>query len=151
MSNGESYIKDCHLSWDDLHADTIALARQLGDDNDWKGIIAITRGGMVPACIVASELGVLNVETLCITSYDVKEQSEAKTLKTPENIEDQGQGWIIVDDLADTGQTFKLARESYPKAHYACVYTKPRGESQADSYIKSFPQDTWVHFPWEVN
>ncbi|MCP4218545.1 MAG: xanthine phosphoribosyltransferase, partial [bacterium] len=151
----DSYKKDFPVSWEELHRNGKALAWKLLDKGPleggkWKGIIAITRGGMVPACIVARELEVLNIETFCITSYDVKDQSETKILKKPETVEGDGQGWLIVDDLVDTGKTFELAREMYPGAHYACIYVKPMGQKQTDTYVTAFSQDTWVHFPWDL-
>lgn len=155
MDSNETYTKDFPVSWEELHRNGKALAwKLLGKGSlasgKWKGIIAITRGGMVPACIVARELEVLNIETFCITSYDVKDQSETKILKKPETVDNEGEGWIVVDDLVDTGKTFELARQHYPKAHYACIYTKPQGEKQTDTYITAFSQDTWVHFPWDL-
>ena len=146
-----SYKKDFLISWEELHRNTKELAWKLNEKNTkWKGIIAIARGGMVPACIIARELEVLNIETFCITSYDVKEQSQTKILKKPETVKNNGQGWLIIDDLVDTGRTFELSRELYPEAHYACIYVKPQGAKQTDTYITEFSQDTWVHFPWDM-
>lgn len=155
MKTSESYTKDFPVSWEELHRNGKALAWKLLDKGpldkgQWKGIIAITRGGMVPACIVARELEVLTIETFCISSFDVKEQSETKILKKPEMVENEGEGWLIVDDLVDTGKTFELARELYPKAHYACIYVKPQGQKQTDTFVTAFSQDTWVHFPWDL-
>lgn len=155
MSTSENYTKNFPVSWEELHRNAKALAWKLLDKGPleggkWKGIIAITRGGMVPACIIARELEVLMIETFCITSYDVKEQSQTKILKKPECVEGDGAGWLVIDDLVDTGKTFELAREMYPAAHYACIYIKPQGEKQADSFITAFSQDTWVHFPWDL-
>ena len=146
-----TYKKDFPITWEALHLNTKALAWKLHEKNkNWKGIIAITRGGMVPACIVARELEILNIETFCITSYDVKEQSTTKILKKPETVDNEGEGWLVIDDLVDTGKTFEIAREHYPKAHYACIYVKPLGLKQTDTYITDFTQDTWVHFPWDM-
>ncbi len=155
MGTSENYTKDFPISWEELHRNGKALAWKLLnkgplEGGKWKGIIAITRGGMVPACIMARELEVLNIETFCITSYDVKDQSETKILKKPASVTDEGEGWLVVDDLVDTGKTFELARTMYPKAHYACIYVKPKGEKQTDTYITAFSQDTWVHFPWDL-
>ena len=155
MADSSTYSKDFPISWEELHRNGKALAwKLLGkgplENGKWKGIIAITRGGMVPACIVARELEVLNIETFCISSYEYKDQSETKILKKPETVDGEGEGWVIVDDLVDTGKTFELAREIYPKAHYACIYTKPKGEKQTDTYVTSFSQDTWIHFPWDL-
>lgn len=155
MATSENYTKDFPVSWEELHRNGKALAWKLLnkgplEEGKWKGIIAVTRGGMVPACIVARELEVLMIETFCITSYDVKDQSETKILKKPNSVDNDGEGWIVVDDLVDTGKTFELARTLYPKAHYACIYVKPKGQKQTDTFVTAFSQDTWVHFPWDL-
>ena len=156
FQNANSYRKDFPVSWDELPRNARALAwRLLGkgpDENGaWKGVIAITRGGMVPACIMARELEVLMIETFCISSYDVKDQSETKILKFPDKaLEDQGKGWLVIDDLVDTGTTFKLAREHLPEAHYASIYAKPKGATQTDTFVMEVSQDTWIHFPWDL-
>jgi len=160
MRTEEDYIKNYPLTWEEIHRSTRALAWKLlnkgpvtnekGEAGKWKGIIAITRGGMVPACIIARELEILTIETFCITSYDVKNQSETKILKSPDFVDNDGEGWLVIDDLVDTGSTFELARTTLPKAHYACIYVKPKGAKQTDTFITEFTQDTWVHFPWDM-
>ena len=145
--------KDFPVSWDEMHRNAKALAWRLLDESKknggWKGIIGVTRGGLVPACIMARELDIKLVETLCISSYDHQNQRKANVLKVPEGVGD-GEGWLIVDDLVDTGNTFKVAREILPKAHYACIYAKPAGVATADTFITEVSQDTWIHFPWDL-
>lgn len=159
MKTEEDYIKNFPVSWEEIHRNTKALAWKLLDKGPleggkWKGIIAITRGGMVPACIMARELELLIIDTFCITSYDVKNQSQTKILKNPDMIfaddKGDGHGWLVIDDLVDTGSTFELARQSLPNAHYACIYVKPKGAKQTDTFITEVSQDTWVHFPWDM-
>lgn len=153
MADQSNYPKDFPVSWEELHRNGKALAWRLLEEGHkkggWKGIIGITRGGLVPACIVARELDVKLVETLCISSYDHKDQRGADILKVPEQAGD-GDGWLIVDDLVDTGNTFKIARDIIPKAHYAAIYAKPAGVDTADTYITEVSQDTWIHFPWDL-
>ena len=145
--------KDFPVSWEELHRNSKALAWRLLDEGNkiggWKGVIGITRGGLVPACIVARELDLKLVETFCISSYDHQDQREAKIIKKPENIGD-GKGWLVVDDLVDTGNTFRIAREHFDKAHYACIYAKPAGVETTDAFITEVSQDTWIHFPWDM-
>jgi xanthine phosphoribosyltransferase len=141
--------KDFPVSWDEMHRNSKALAWRLVDKGPWKGIIAVTRGGMVPACIVARELDVKMVTTLCISSYDHQDQRKAHILRVPTEAGD-GAGWIVIDDLVDSGNTFKIAREILPKAHYACIYAKPAGAQTTDTYITEVSQDTWIHFPWDL-
>lgn len=141
--------KDFPVSWEEMHRDSKALAWRLLETGPWKGVVAITRGGLVPACIMARELDLRHVETLCIASYEHKDQGQAHVLKSP-ILEDGGRGWMVVDDLADTGKTFRIARELFPNAHFACVYAKPAGAALADTYITGVSQDTWIHFPWDL-
>lgn len=155
MADSSNYTKDFPISWEELHRNAKALAWKLLDKGPleggkWKGIIAVTRGGMVPACIIARELEVRHIETFCISSYNDKEQTITKILKKPETVEGDGKGWLVIDDLVDTGKTFEIARKSFPMAHYACIYTKPKGEKQTDTFVASFSQDTWLHFPWDL-
>ena len=156
MADHNTYRKDFPVSWDEMHRNSKALAwRLLGKgplpDGKWKGVIAITRGGLVPACIMARELEVLTVETFCISTYDVKDMGEkSNILKMPAAVDGDGEGWLVVDDLVDTGGTFRIIRKHYPKAHYACLYAKPKGEDTVDTYITEVSQDTWIHFPWDL-
>ena len=147
--------KDFPVSWDELHRTARALAwRLLGkgplENGKWKGIVAVTRGGMVPACIVAREMEVLLIDTFCISSYDELSHGTMNILKQPTLADQGGAGWVVIDDLVDTGGTFKTARQHYPHAHYACLYAKPQGTPTVDTFVMEVSQDTWIHFPWEM-
>lgn len=156
MPTAHDYTKDFPVSWEELHRNARALAwRLLGkgplENGKWKGIIGVTRGGLVPACIMARELEILLIETLCISSYDIKDQSkQTMILKEASSAEDGGLGWLVIDDLVDTGNTYKIAREMLPHAHYACIYAKPQGVPTVDTFVMEVSQDTWVHFPWDL-
>jgi xanthine phosphoribosyltransferase len=141
------YAKTFPVSWDELHRHARALAWRLLDLGPWHGIVAITRGGLVPAAIIARELDIRLVDTVCIASYDERERSEVVVLK---GIAGDGAGWLIVDDLVDTGTTARVVREMLPKAHFATVYAKPAGRPLVDTFITEVSQDTWILFPWDI-
>ena len=119
------------VSWDQFHRDARALAWRLaGTGIKWRAMVAITRGGLVPAAIIAREVNIRLIETVCIASYhDYTEQGELKVLKevSPELLANGGEGVLIVDDLTDTGKTAAIVRAMMPKAHFATVYAKPTG------------------------
>jgi xanthine phosphoribosyltransferase len=145
--------KAFHVSWDQFHRDARALAWRLSAVGRFAGMVAITRGGLVPAAIVARELDMRVIETFCVASYvREKVQSEIKVLKNvlSETAQGGGEGILVVDDLADTGATIKLIRAVLPKAHVATVYTKPLGRPLVDTYITEVSQDTWIYFPWDL-
>jgi xanthine phosphoribosyltransferase len=143
----QRYTKTFPISWEQLHRDAKALAWRLLDMKTWKGIIAITRGGLVPASIIARELEIRLVDTVCISSYDFKEMGDSKILKS---VDIDGQGWLLVDDLVDTGRTARIVRDMLPKAHFATVYAKPEGRPLVDTFITEVSQDTWILFPWDT-
>jgi len=138
---------DFPVSWEQLHRDARALAWRLAEKGPWQRIVAITRGGLVPAAIVSRELEVRLVDTICVSSYDHQAQGELNILKT---IEGDGFGTLIVDDLVDTGKTAKVVREMLPDAHLATVYAKPAGRPLVDTFVTEVSQDTWIHFPWDL-
>ncbi|SLN37629.1 Xanthine phosphoribosyltransferase [Roseovarius albus] len=144
-----------HVSWDQLHRDARALAWRLQseapDDTGWRAIVAITRGGMAPAMIIARELDIRTVDTISVKSYDHQNQSEAVVIKAPDmNLIGDGDGVLIIDDLVDTGKTLEIVRKQMPKAHVATVYAKPMGREMVDSFITEVSQDTWIFFPWDL-
>jgi xanthine phosphoribosyltransferase len=142
-----SVQKTFPVTWDELHRNAKALAWRLIADGPWKGIIAVTRGGLVPAAIVARELEIRLIDTVCLASYDDRLQGEMAVLK---RVEGDGDGWLIIDDLVDTGRTAKLVREMLPKAHFATIYAKPAGRPLVDTFITEVSQDTWILFPWDI-
>ena len=141
------------LSWEELHRDAKALARRLVDLGPWKGVVAVTRGGLAPAAIVARALDIRLIETVCVIGYNPDEYNpqraaEITVLKPPMNVGD-GDRWLVVDDLVDTGRTVEVLRRLMPRAHFAAIYAKPLGRPLVDTYVSEVSQDTWIYFPWE--
>lgn len=145
-----------HVSWDHLHRDAKALAWRLDGMEEkgaasWRAIVAITRGGLVPAMIVARELNIRIVDTVSVRSYDHQTQEPPKIIKPPrEDLAGDGSGVLVIDDLTDSGRTLGLVRAHLPRAHYATVYVKPRGRPLVDTFVTEVSQDTWVFFPWDM-
>ena len=104
-------------------------------------------GHLPPRVIVARELNVRLVDTICIATYEHKDQGQPNILKP---VDGDGEGMLIVDDLVDTGTTAKIVRDMLPKAHFATVYAKPAGKPLVDTFVTEVSQDTWILFPWDV-
>lgn len=160
MTDRLPHEKGFHVSWDQLHRDARALAWRLQgqgpDDGAWRAVVAITRGGMAPAMIVARELDIRRVDTISVRSYHsgggkADQRRDAEVLKYPDaEMMGDGDGILIVDDLVDSGKTLELVRSLYPKAQIATVYAKPMGRPQVDTFITEVSQDTWIFFPWDM-
>lgn len=151
------YRDDIVISWPELHRDTRVLCHTLMEKGPFKGIIAIARGGMIPAALVARELEIRLLDTICASSYEESVEdsegaqimrSEVKVLK---GVDHDGEGYLLIDDLVDTGNTARVIRKLLPKAFFATLYAKPMGRDIVDLCVKEFSQDKWVYFPWDID
>jgi len=146
------------VTWEQLHRDARALAWRLIERGPYRGIVAITRGGLIPAAIIARELDLRLVESVSVLAYggerrgtlsDEQAIGEPVVLKPPAAAGD-GEGFLIVDDLVDTGTTARVVRQLLPRAHLACIYAKPAGRATVDTFVTEVSQDTWIMFPWDT-
>jgi xanthine phosphoribosyltransferase len=141
------------VSWDQLHRDCRALAWRLSALGPFNAIVTITRGGLVPAAIVARELSIRVIETVSIASYHKHQVAgDVRILKAmaSEFVALAGRGILVVDDLVDTGRTAQVMRDLLPHAHFATVYAKPLGRPLVDTFVTEVSQDTWIDFPWDL-
>jgi xanthine phosphoribosyltransferase len=148
------YEDEIIVSWAELHRDARYLSELLYQKGPWKGIIAITRGGLVPAALVARELDIRLVDTICVTNYGTgaaggpaQVQGQVNVLK---GVPGDGEGFLLIDDLVDTGRTAQFVRKLLPKAYFATLYAKPAGRPVVDLCIKEFKQNKWIYFPWDI-
>jgi xanthine phosphoribosyltransferase len=156
MAETPAQQKAFPVSWDQFHRDARALTWRLNGVGPFEAIVCVTRGGLVPAAIVARELEIRLIETVCVASYhDYKTQGEMSVLKgVADKIANigggKGKSVLIVDDLVDTGKTARIVRDILPDAHFATLYAKPLGRPLVDTYITEVSQDTWIYFPWDM-
>lgn len=143
-----SYATVQPVSWEEVQCDADSLAAQELVRRPWSGILAIARGGLVPATLLAHRLDVRRIDVIAIATYDDQSIGEPEILSRP-RIDGSGADWLVVDDLVDTGTTMRTIRAMYPAITAAVLYTKPRGHTLADAFVRSVPQDTWVLFPWD--
>lgn len=144
----QDYRRAAHLplSWTDIHRDCLVLADRLRPAGPFVGIVAIARGGLVPAAILANVLDIRLIETVCVSSYAGRRQGEVEVLR---RLDGDGAGWLVVEDLVDSGATLQAVRAMLPHAHTAVLYAKPEGRAMVDTFAAEIDQDVWLVFPWE--
>ena len=74
-------------------------------------------------------------------------RSDVKVLK---GVVGDGDGYLLIDDLVDSGMTAQVVRKLLPKAHFATLYAKPAGRPIVDTCVKEFKQNKWIFFPWDI-
>lgn len=150
MPDPAAPAKMLSISWEQFHRDAQMLGEQLKAAGPFDAMVAITRGGLAAAAIVARVLRIRVIETISVVSYDRTAQGEVTVVKAiAPGIAAMGKRLLIVDDLVDSGTTMDIVRALCPGAHVATVYAKPKGRALADTVISEVSQDTWIVFPWE--
>ena len=145
------------LTWPTIISDCRALAFACGlkAAPRWSAIVAVTRGGLIPAAILSERMGIKIVDTLCIQSYEAEGQQSPNlvVLKMSAFSKESNlkcDDLLVVDDLVDSGETAKAVAKLLPGAHFACLYAKPLGRPHANTFIREYKQEEWIVFPWEV-
>ena len=139
-----------YIGWEEIHRHTKELCQKLKTKGKYNKIVAVSRGGLIPAGIIAYELDIRNNEAINFSSYDDSQhQLSDEKIKISANIGIVDEKTLIVDDLSDTGRTFKILRQIYPSATYVTVYAKEQGASQVDIHALDLPNQ-WVVFPWDI-
>ena len=116
MTDRLPHEKGFHISWDQIHRDSRALAWRLDgkgpNDGAWKAVVAITRGSG-PCDDRRRELDIRTVDTISVKSYhsgggQADQRREAEVLKYPDaEMMGDGTGILIIDDLVDSGKTLE--------------------------------------------
>ncbi|MAK70922.1 MAG: xanthine phosphoribosyltransferase [Idiomarinaceae bacterium] len=143
--------REFFVSWEELHRATKELAHRQLPAEQYRGVIAVSRGGLVPGAIIARELNLRTVDCVSVSSYDHNEQRDDLNVLKDVTATNDGEGFLVVDDLVDTGNTLKFLRQRLPKAKFITVYAKPAGIDLVDDYVADLEQDTWIHFPWDMH
>jgi hypoxanthine phosphoribosyltransferase len=144
------------MSWEELGVAVEELARRIeGSGFVPDAVLALARGGLPPAGALAYALGVKNMATLNIEFYTgVDERLDEPLLLPP--VPDlallRAERLLVVDDVADTGRTLKLASEfcaeHVPEVRTAVLYEKPQSVVHADFVWRR--TDRWINFPWSA-
>ena len=149
------------VSWNEIHRQMREMAGWVHDlmldGRNIEIVVGVSRGGLPFAAVLARELNIKeNIETIGVSSYRGEDKvSGAKIIKPlhPDilaKIRNGGENMIILDDLVDTGGTFRELRKIWPNALYVTIYSKPEGEALVDLRFLQAPQNSWVVFPWDA-
>ena len=151
----EASVERDIVSWDDLAAIVVRLADQVRGEYDV--MLAITRGGLVPAGMLAYRLGIRNILVAAVEYYDDAGRPGPKPtfLQFPADPLLRGQRVLIVDEVWDSGTTIHAVtdrvRQAGGEPTTAVLHYKP-GRSQVpgapDHHV--ITTDRWVVYPFKA-
>jgi hypoxanthine phosphoribosyltransferase len=129
-----------------------ALAAQIRGPYEW--YVAITRGGLVPACLLAQVTGQTNIDTICVTSYAATRERGALRAVYKDLTHLRGARVLVVDDLVDSGETLKfvvahLFTAGAAEVESAVLLRKAATSFEPTYFAEAAPADQWIEFPWE--
>ncbi len=141
------------LSWTKFYKDCLLLGRKIKNFSEKiDRIIAISRGGLVPARILSDYLQA-PISNIVISSYlNIKQIREPEIIEVAD-LDLRNQTILIVDEVSDTGKTFLRALKHFKnhpvkKIITASPYIKPKTSFFPDFYQKTI--DAWIVFPYDA-
>ncbi|MFT8636509.1 MAG: phosphoribosyltransferase [Pseudoclavibacter sp.] len=147
-----------HLTWETFGSATRELARHIyGSGYRPDVVVAIARGGLLPAGAIAYALGVKTCGSLNVVFYADIEHATPEQLPEPEVLPPlldtdslQGKKVLLVDDVVDSGRTMQLAvdllRGRGAEVRSVTIYTKPTTIIRPDFAWRDTGK--WIDFPW---
>lgn len=144
------------MSWDETGDAARTLADAIrGDGYRPDIILAVARGGLIPAGAIAYALGVRSTDAINVESYTgVDERLEMPIVlpPVPELADMQEARVLVVDDVADTGHTLEVVAAfcagKVAEVRTAVLYEKPRSVVRCDYVWRR--TDRWIVFPWSA-
>lgn len=139
-----------YISWDEFHQDVKNLCKKIKETGqEFNKIVAISRGGFIPAGIIAYELDIRNSAVINISTYVGSKHLKLNEVDNPQSVGKVDEKTLIIDDISDSGQTFEVMRRTFPNGKFVTVYAKERGIAQADIFERQVPEN-WLVFPWDI-
>ena len=148
-------LEKVYVTWADVERLVGTLLRALPGHYD--NLLVITRGGMVPACLISERTGIRNILCAAVVLYDDVERtrSEPAFVQFPEARHVRGRRILVVDDVWDSGSTVVAVRERLRKAgadvHVCVLHFKP-GRNKFPGDAPDFyaaTTEAWIVYPWD--
>lgn len=143
------------ISWKEFEKNCFILAKKiqaLPKNEKIDTIVAISRGGLVPARILSDFLSI-HISHITISSYnDLKQKKETVITESPSR-SFRNETILLVDEVSDSGKTFKRALSYFSNFHIKKIYTlapylKPESRFIPDFWAVKSPD--WFIFPYEL-
>jgi len=142
------------LDWEDIVRLSIKLGRKISKSNfKADAIVAILRGGLVPARILSDYLNITKMYAMGVSFYtDLAKHKSEPIITQPLHARFDKKKILLVDDVADTGLSLIVAREHIfslgaEDVKVATLHKKPWSKITPDFYVED--TDAWIIYPWE--
>jgi hypoxanthine phosphoribosyltransferase len=152
----EHAVKKRYLSWEEIQGLVDSLIREhlLGH---YDAMLVITRGGMVPGCLISEKIDLRNILVAAVVYYTAIDRTLEKPifLQFPSDTLLDGKHILVVDDVWDSGRTIVAVRERLNVVNctyqVAVLHYKPGRSRYRDDRPDFFAETTedWLVYPWD--
>jgi uncharacterized protein len=142
------------LSWAQIEDLVARLVARLPRDYD--ALLAISRGGLVPCCLLSEQMDMRNILVAAVMYYTGTGQTMDRPLflQFPDDILLADKRILVIDDVWDSGKTIMAVKERLHSVgcHHdvATLHYKPRHSwfpECPDYYVEA--TEDWIVYPWE--
>jgi len=147
-------LRFLHLDWGEVQRLSEALAGAVyASGNAPEVVVAVSRGGYVPARILCDQLGVRALGSFQVESYAGIGKAREPRITAPLSTEVGRMAVLLVDDVSDSGSSLQAARGHVSafgpsSLRVATLHVKPWTTYRPDYWVEE--TDAWIVYPWEV-
>jgi uncharacterized protein len=130
------------------------LVRESGFQPDM--IVAIGRGGYLPARILSDHLAIFDLTSIKVEHYHGVHKERKAKVRYPLTAQIAGKRVLLVDDVSDSGDTFQTAirhlleRGELAELRTAVLHHKRVSSFVPDYYVEEVIEWRWITYPWAV-
>src|SRR5689334_3525198 len=148
-------VHQTHLSWDDVQDCVMRVIGQL--ERDYDCMLVVTRGGLVPACLISEQIELRNILVAAVMFYTGVDQrlGDPIFLQFPADPLLAGKKVLVVDDVWDSGKTIMAVKQRVEEAQgrpsVAVLHYKPNRSQFPRQRPDVFGKETedWLVYPWD--
>lgn len=148
-------MEKIHLTWDDIQECVARIICRL--DKDYDCMLVVTRGGLVPACLISEQIDLRNILVAAVMFYTGVDQTleDPIFLQFPADPLLAGKKILVVDDVWDSGKTIMAVKARVEEAQghpsIAVLHYKPERSQFAEAQPDFWGKETsdWLVYPWD--
>lgn len=147
--------KKTHYNYPQIHGFCETLASRLKSEQ-FDSVVGVSRGGLIPATIIAEHLNVRELRTVGVRSYQLNGIGKRRDSILYQSCSPYLVGKVlIIDDISDTGETFKFLLDHFSRnKNITSITTCSLFVRRSSNYIPDYYHtdivgNDWIVFPWE--
>lgn len=137
-----------YYSWKQIESLVKKVAnKMLSSNKSYNAILGVTNGGIIPARLIARELGISHILFISVRSKKLHKEEMSPLFDSKK--------YLVIDDIYDTGDTYSVVSNEMGKFDCDFAFLVRRFANNDDDaggkiYVgEILNHKRWIVFPWE--